>query len=202
MSKTTNALIALGVVAGLGAAALPLSSYAADDTPKAVGVTLTIDDELTIEADKDNADNKVDLSADGHTGAVKVTVVSNNTKGYNLALKGSAATNPTSLTSGEDQIVATKGTFAAPAAFGTDESEWGYSVANTNANNTTDLTKFAGGVYAGVPATDQIIVNANKPTVSAGDTTTITFAANLVDGQAAGTYEGEVTFTASNNPNA
>jgi hypothetical protein len=106
------------------------------------------------------------------------------------------------LTSGEDQIVATKGTFAAPAAFGTDESEWGYSVANTNANNTTDLTKFAGGVYAGVPATDQIIVNANKPTVSAGDTTTITFAANLVDGQAAGTYEGEVTFTASNNPNA
>ena len=197
MSKTTNALIALGVVAGLGAAALPLSSYAADDTPKAVGVTLTIDDELTIEAD-----NKVDLSADEHTGAVKVTVVSNNTKGYNLALKGSAATNPTSLTSGEDQIVATKGTFAAPAAFGTDASEWGYSVANSNVNNTTDLTKFTGTVYAGVPATDQIIVNANKPTVSAGDITTITFAANLVDCQAAGTYEGEVTFTASNNPNA
>ena len=88
----------------------------------------------------------------------------------------------------------------APAAFGTDASEWGYSVANSNANNTIDLTKFTGTVYAGVPATDQIIVNANKPTVSAGDTTTITFAANLVDGQAAGTYEGEVT--ASNNPNA
>ena len=200
MSKTTNALLALGVVAGLGAAALPLSSYAVDPVTKDVGVTLKIEDTLEIEADKDNADNKVDLTGDGHSGAVNVTVKTNNQTGYNLNLKGSAGTNATSLTSENgDQIAAAAGTFDTPAALSTTTSEWGYSVANTNANLHTGLTQFTGSVYAGVSAAGQEIVNINKPTGDAGDKTTVTFAASIADGQPAGTYDGQVTFTATNN---
>lgn len=200
MSNLSKTIAILGVVAGLGVAALPLSSYAADPVSKDVGVTLKIDDKLTIEADKDTTDNKVDLTGEGHTGAVNVTVVTNNQTGYNLNLKGSATTNPTSLTSQNgDQIEATTGTFAAPAALSTSKSEWGYSVANTNANNTTELTQFADGVYAGVSAAGQEIVNVSKPTGENGDKTTVTFAASIADGQPAGTYDGQVTFTATNN---
>jgi len=207
MSKTTSALVALGVVAGLGVASLPLSTYA-DGTPKQtdVGVTLKIDDTLTIEADKDNADNKVDLTDGSTTGAVAVKVVTNNQTGYKLNLKGSAGTNPTSLTSGNgDQIKAATAAFTAPAALAATASDsyWGYSVANTNANLSTEsaanIAKYTGTVYAGVSESGDEIVNVTKPTGTAGDTTTVTFAAALKDGQPAGTYNGQVTFTATNN---
>lgn len=191
MSKTTNALIALGVVAGLGAAALPLSSYAVDPATSEVGVTLTIEDELTIEADKNTTD-KVDLSGTGHTGDVTLTVVSNNQKGYNLGIMGSAETNQTSLTSENgDEIVAGSGTFAAPAALSTTTSEWGYRLAS-----------FTEGLYAGVTTNNDVIKTTAAPTGEAGDETVVTFGASIKDGQPAGTYDGEVTFTATNNANA
>lgn len=194
MSKTTSALVALGVVAGLGAAALPLSSYAVDPATDKVGVTLKIDDELTIEADKSTTD-KVDLSGTGHTGDVTLTVVSNNQKGYNLGIMGSATTNPTSLTSeNDDEIVAGSGTFAAPAALSTTTSEWGYRLASVAA--------FTEGLYAGVTTNNDVIKTTAAPTGEAGDETVVTFGASIKDGQPAGTYAGEVTFTATNNANA
>jgi len=185
MSKTTNALIALGVVAGLGAAVLPLSSYAADPATDKVGVTLTIEDELTIEADKSTTD-KVDLSGTGHTGAVTLTVVTNNQKGYNLGIMGSAATNPTSLT-----IDLGDQTLSSPAALITATSEWGYRLAGTEANK-----------YAGVTGDNAVIKTTDAPTGTSGDETIVTFGASIKDGQPAGTYNGEVTFTATNNANA
>lgn len=195
MSKTTSALVALGVVAGLGAAALPLSSYAVDPATDKVGVTLTIEDELTIEADKSTTD-KVDLSGTGHTGDVTLTVVSNNQKGYNLGIMGSAETNPTSLTSENgDEIVAGSGTFAAPAALSTTTSEWGYRIAAMT-------EKFTDGLYAGVTTNNDVIKTTETPTGEAGDETVVTFGASIKDGQPAGTYDGEVTFTATNNANA
>lgn len=191
MSKTTNALIALGVVAGLGAAALPLSTYAADPVTSEVGVTLKIEDELTIEADKSKTD-KVDLSADGNTGDVTLTVVTNNQKGYNLGIMGSAESNPTSLTSENgDQITAVAGTLASPAALSTTTSEWGYRLADTTA-----------GMYAGVTGDNAVIKTTNAPTGKDGDETVVTFGASIKDGQPAGTYNGEVTFTATNNANS
>lgn len=204
MSKTTSALIALGVVAGLGAAALPLSSYAIDPKEAQVGVTLTIEGTLEISANKSTTE-KVDLSADGHTGTVDVTVISNNSKGYNLGLAGTAGTgersNLTSTTNANDVFTPVAGaTFAAPKALSTTVSEWGYSVANTNENNKIDLSAFTGSVYAPVADGGETIVNVDKATANAGDKTTVTFAASVADGQPAGEYNGEVTFTATNNP--
>ncbi len=191
MSKSTSVLVALGVVGGLGVAALPLSTYA-DGTPKSndVGITLTLDDELQISADKSTTD-KVDLSGDSHTGDATITVTTNNTKGYNLGIKGSAATNATALTSttnANDTIAAAAGTVAAPAAFDTAKSEWGYRLATWEADK-----------FAGVTGNNDVIKTTSVPTTSTGDATVVTFGVSIADGQAAGTYEGQVTFTATNN---
>lgn len=216
MSKLTQSIAILGVVAGLGVAALPLSTYAApviDGTQPTEGavsgatydgtkdgkvstdtnIKLVIDDVLSIDTDK----TEVDLTAAPHTGTVKVTVVTNNSTGYDLAIKGSAATNPTSLTNtaaSADQIVKGDGTFTDPAALSTTVSQWGYSVAGVAA--------FTDGLYAGVTGTDQIIHSETSATAEAGVATGVTFAASLKDGQAAGTYNGKVTFTATNKANA
>lgn len=223
MSKMSKTIAILGVVAGLGVAALPLSTYAAPiidgtapDTTKDgivsgdTAVKLTISDELSMELSKDTTEgNEVDLADGSAPVPMTVKVITNGSKGYNLNLKGSATTNPTSLTNDDgDQILSAAAKFAAPAPLSNaTNSEWGYNVANTNANLSTEsaaaIAKFKTGEtlnYAGVIAGDgDEIVNATKPTGSAGDTTTVTFAAVIKDGQAAGTYNGKVTFTASNN---
>lgn len=191
MSKSIGVLVALGVVGGLGVAALPLSTYA-DGTPKSedVGITLTLDDELQISVDKSTTD-KVDLSGEDHTGDATVTVKTNNTKGYNLGIKGSAATNATALTSttnANDVIAAAAGTISNPAALDTTKSEWGYRLATWET-----------GKFAGVTGKNDVIKTTSAPTTSAGDATVVTFGVSIADGQAAGTYEGQVTFTATNN---
>ncbi len=216
MSKLTQSIAILGVVAGLGVAALPLSTYAAPvidgpaPTEGAVSgatydgtkdgkvtsdtnVKLIIEDLLSIDTDK----TEVDLSAAPHTGAVKVTVVTNNSTGYDLAIKGTGTPNATSLTNTKpsaDQIIKGDGTFTAPAALSTTVSQWGYSVAGEAA--------FTEGLYAGVTGTDQIIHSESAATTDAGVATDVTFAASLKNGQAAGTYNGKVTFTATNKANS
>lgn len=220
MTNLTKAIAVLGVVAGLGVAALPLSSYAANTTvtwgtgtentdygtdgsgnkwvKTDVGVTLTIEDALSIEADKDNTTNKIALDETNKTGAVNLTIVTNNKSGYNLHLAGTTDGDATSLVGKNtgEKIVAGGGTFASPAAFNTSAgSQWGYRVANANAT----LTQFdTADVYAAVTA-DQEIIKTTAPTGADGDVTTVTFGYGLKDGQAADTYEGKVTFTATNN---
>lgn len=219
MSKMSKTIAILGVVAGLGVAALPLSSYAApvewaeggntgapaategaygqdNDgnhwVKKDTAVTLTIEDALSIDTSLDT----VNLTEGDHTGSVDVTVITNNSKGYNLAIRGSAKTNPTSLTNTPgDEIKAGSGTFDAPAALvNTTDSQWGYSVVGVAA--------FTDGLYAGVTNGDVTIYNQDLPTAANGQKTTVNFAASLKDGQAAGIYEGQVTFTATNKANA
>lgn len=227
MTNLTKAIAVLGVVAGLGVAALPLSSYAVtvidgeapesgavegatydgvkDGTVKTdVGVKLVVEDALTISADKDTTDNMVDIT--NGAAAVKVTVVTNNQTGYNLNLKGTTTNGTATALINENkvEIAAMSAPFTAPVALSTTASEWGYSVANTNANLSDDakaaIAKFTEGVYAGVDGTSGAqIVDVTKPTGEDGDTTTVTFAAKVADDQPAGTYKGQVTFTATNN---
>lgn len=218
MSNISKTIAVLGVVAGLGVAALPLSSYAAPvkwDTEastdgsygttdgnnwvkKDTDIKLTIEDVLSIDTDA----TEVELaSTDGteYTNAtpLNVTVISKNSKGYNLTIAGTAATNPTSLTNtvtSSDQITAGAGTFTAPAALSNaTTSEWGYSIVGN--------TAFDGGLYAGVKPGGETIKTSTASTVNAGEKTQINFAAKIKDGQASGTYKGKVTFTATNNPN-
>lgn len=219
MSRMSKTIAILGVVAGLGVAALPLSTYAetivdgtAPDTAKDgvvsgnTTVKLTINDELSMELSKDTTEgNEVDLGDGTSTPEMTVKVITNNTTGYKLNLKGSTTVDSPVIatdlaTANKDRIQAGTGTFTAPKALTAETfSAWGYKVANSNANNTVTYTQFTDGLYAGVDAGGQEIVNVSKPTGNAGDTTTVTFAADVKDGQAAGVYTGQVTFTATNN---
>lgn len=216
MSNISKTIAVLGVVAGLGVAALPLSSYAAPvkwnteaSTDGSYGTTdgnnwvkkdtdikLTIEDVLSIDTDA----TEVELtSTDGteYTNAapLNVTVISKNSKGYNLTIAGTAATNKTSLTNAAgDQIFNGAGIFATPAALdNTTQSQWGYSVVGE--------TAFTEGLYAGVTEAGETIKTSTASTVNEGEKTQVNFAAKIKDGQASGTYTGKVTFTATNNPN-
>ena len=54
-------------------------------------------------------------------------------------------------------------------------------------------------MFAGVTGNNDVIKTTSVPTTSTGDATVVTFGVSIADGQAAGTYEGQVTFTATNN---
>ncbi len=204
MSKMSKTIAILGVVAGLGVAALPLSSYAAtsstDGTPVSdtATVKLTIDKKLSIALDKKEAD----LTDGTTTDDIAVTVITNNTKGYSLKIAGTAGTNPTSLTGNNantDQIVAFSKGADAPAALAVEgnASVWGYTVAGDDKVDGFTATTLFAGVKGAADA--DTIASSDAETAAAGNVTTVTFAAALVNNQPAGTYTGEVTFTASDN---
>lgn len=204
MSKTTNALIALGVVAGLGAAALPLSSYATNDaTNRDVPIELEIKDTLQISTSNDAAGetvtvSKVELKTDNvaegdvaeyaSTG-FSVNVKTNNSKGYTISMMGTDG--KTDLVSGTDKIET--GTLAA----GT--SAWAFKVtpASTAPGNGTSTQT----AWTAVPETSTPIYTGTQAqggiNVKDGIDTPVDFGATVADTQAAGTYTGSVTFTAA-----
>lgn len=206
MSKMSNVLAALGVVAALGVAALPLSTYAdenTDSTPisKDATVKLTVKKKLSLTLDATEAD----LDDGSANPAIVATVITNHTDGYTLKIAGSTteSDDKTVLTSGvvADDIAAFSGTAVAPAtlelADGATASVWGYTVTGDDI-----VTGFQGkgvGKYAGVTADGEAIASSTSATAAAGNVTTVTFGAKLIDNQAAGTYTGQVTFTASDN---
>lgn len=222
MTNTTRAIAALSIVAGLGVATLPLNAHAAKvidgpapDTGAESGATyddtldgkvqtttdlkLVISDVLSIETD--NTEDAVELtSTDGTDYAstpLGVTVTTKNSTGYKLSIKASGSnTTKTSLMSGTDEIKAGTGTFdIAQAVAGqgavlsnATNSEWGYRIDSLDAGN-----------YIGITEADVTIANQGTPTTNSGVKTNVTFGAKIKDGQAAGTYTGQVTFTATNN---
>ncbi len=219
MTKTIKALAVLGVVAGLGVAALPIAGVSAaeiidgensdtkdgtvkDDTT----FTLDLADKLSINA----STNAVTFNP-ATTGAVAglfnaddmtVTVITRNSSGYKLTMIGSATnTENKTATSAVNSLTNEKGDeiVAGTVSADTAKSTWGYKVA-TNVSGTETA---AGDAYKGVAAadgTDAVIMQSTTTTKAAGDVATLTFGANIIDGQAAGTYKGKVTFTATNTP--
>lgn len=217
MTKTIKALAVLGVVAGLGVAALPIAGVSAAEIIDGEGsdtkdgkvtddttFTLELADKLSINAST-NAVTFNPATAGAVAGIfnaadMTVTVITRNSSGYKLTMVGSAGTNQNNAKTANaltnekgDEIVA--GTVSADTA----KSTWGYKVA-TNVNGTETA---AGDAYKGVAAadgTDAVIMQSPTTTKAAGDVATLTFGANIIDGQAAGTYKGKVTFTATNTP--
>ncbi len=221
MTNLSKTIAILGVVAGLGVTALPLSSYAApvkvidgaaptegaepgatyDDNQDSsveanATVKLTIKKKLSLALDT----NEADLGDGSATPAIAATVITNNTKGYDLKIAGSTTTGSvkTVLTSGvvADDIVASAGTAAAPIALAkTTSSVWGYTV--TGDDIAAGFKGEGVGKYAGVTDGGETIASNTAATAATGNVTTIKFGAALIENQAAGTYNGQVTFTAS-----
>lgn len=239
MSNMTKAIAVLGVVAGLGVAALPLSSYAAevvwdaegaaDDSVTNMGgtgssawvstdttINLEIRDKLsiattvgsaTLTADNANGDADKNIWA---ANPINVTVITKNAGGYKLTIAGTAgsgennATVKNALTNETGDMIEagtlgdadTKSTWGIKVAAGSGEGIVGGTIADSLKNWTL--------VPAANPAEGEnnqgglTIMSSNKATVEAGETAAVTFGAKIVDGQAAGSYKGRVTFTATN----
>lgn len=199
MSKSTKIIAALGVVAGLGVAALPLSSFAAETGDVNVKVTvgstisMTIDDadRSTVPLEKavtmDN--NDVDSSL---TASIKVTT--NDENGYILTVKDKAgdgaALKPTSA-SNTQTIPAFTVKQTDLSALTTDTYGWGMMATNANSSATVS-TAFSGG-YGFVTDTDQAVVTVDG--TAAEDETTITYGIVTKDDQVADTYSNIITYT-------
>lgn len=173
MSKVTKTIAALGVVAGLGVAALPLASYAVN--PTTVNLTASLQDSLSLSVTETELAFALDNGGAVVTDETAATVTTNNGKGYDLNIK--AGSGGTALTSGDYTIP------AGPAAQGT--SAWGY-----NTDGGTD--------YTAVTASDVSIASSTAPTPTAGTTTNITIGVSADATQEAGTYKGSFVLTAAN----
>ena len=205
MSKTTKALAALGVVAGLGVAALPLSVGALTKSDT-ITVRTTIEDTLTltIVGDTDTAiddgdeDHLVLLGANGKmtngsaaTAKATVTVATNNVGGYSVKMKGENGYLAGQSTS--ETIPALGSSQATFPATG-DTSAFGYQTVKIGEVTTFSVTN---STWNPVKTTDEEIAKNTAATKQAGDTFNLNFQAYVNESQAADTYEETVTITAS-----
>ena len=181
MNKLTKTIAALGVVAGLGVAALPLSSYAANTN---VPVTVTVDDQIAISTDKNEVDFGGMLAGQSATQALSVTVYSSS----NYDLKASAANGGALISSDATDGGSSKAT-TIPAL--SDDNFAGASAAFAIA--TTDAGNYA---WKGL-GSEKTLKTDQASNTTVGDITSVIFGVKLADNQAAGTYEGNVTFTAT-----
>lgn len=99
MSKITSAIAALGVVAGLGVAALPLSTYAVDPASEGpVTVKVTVNNDLALASDTSEVDFQELNSGSGvvvKNAAAKLTV--SGTVKYKLSVHDTDATTALTL---------------------------------------------------------------------------------------------------------
>ncbi len=177
MSKISKTVAVLGVVAGLGVAALPISTYAAN--PETVNLNVKVVDKIELDADSTtvniNATNGAAVT--GQEGTVTLTVKTGNSKGYTL----NAKTGSVDLADGSGNSIPA----GAPI---TGSSLWGMKGGNQVFQN-----------YTGLQTADQLVKKtAIAPTIGE-DATAVTFGVTTATNQAAGTYTGTAVFTATAN---
>ncbi len=139
------------------------------------------------------------------SGSDTVTVSTNRTTGYNLAVNDSDAT--TTLASGGNDLTAHSGTKTSPTAL--TNGTWGFAVAtgttgigtngfdasySTETNNGSSTSK-----WAGMPASGSPMMIKTTAAAASNDTTTVWYAAKANASQPNGTYTGTVTYTATTN---
>lgn len=212
MTNLTKAIAVLGVVAGLGVAALPLSSYAVttpviwsddgnggtnyggagtEESPmwvaKPVQLELKIEEGIQISVADKAGEGAVDVS--------KVTLTSTDDENYTAdAINVNVIANNksgyylniagTGKTGNETDLVNANGAVIKAGDLTDSVSEWGYKVGE--ATTWTGVTK--GGAKINESA---------KPTGAEGQNTLVTFGARVESDQESGIYEGQVTFTAT-----
>ncbi len=194
MSKIAGAMAALGVVAGLGVAALPMASYAAESAP--VTIRATVDSSIAVTT---NEQSVVDLGTVNGSNAgqntIKVTVSGSVAK-YNLGVIDEDDNNYMVWkdAAGTDQSDATKTTTTISPITGSDlTGGWGF---RKNNDHTT------AGAWAAVPVytaatVDNLVQNAE---LTDGEQDTIVEFGVDITGLTTlknGLYEDDVIFVAT-----
>lgn len=211
MSKMTKTVAALGVVAGLGVAMLPVGAFAANSgtpvsdgpnastdggtTPASANIDVQfqalVEDTIEISAVDNLVDGGTATSSTNASGSTTVTIKTNNEAGYDATI--AASTDTTGVTAAGATAADMKladGTAVIPGGnapvAGT--SNWGYKIGDiTNVMGaTTNATSFA---------------NETAASADAGDEYTLGFEASVSSAQKSGTYTGKVTLTATAKAN-
>lgn len=201
MSKMSKAIAVLGVVAGLGVAALPLSTYAAGSTASKNGqvqvevegaIAIDIVDPTTTNASGITLTNgllnlgTLKVNGDPATGAMGVQVATNNATGYVLTIKADSTTDM--VGSGSAQGF----TIPADASVTKGTAGWAYKGGDVSAN-------------AAILTTDATLKTTNTaPTDTtvdgkASEVTDVTFTVAADSSTHEGVYTGTVVFTATAN---
>lgn len=190
MSKIAGAMAALGVVAGLGVAALPMASYAAESAP--VTIRATVNSSIAVSTDGvDLVDfGTIDKSSGENIQTIAVTVTGTVTK-YNLGVMdyddNTDMVNVTNTTS--TTTIKTLDTEVNTLTGG-----WGFRSEDRHVSDNQ---------WKGMPAynatdADKNIVDGGTLDTANGSVTNVQFGINL-DGLTLdnGTYEDKVIFTAT-----
>lgn len=194
MSKMSKVVAALGVVAGLGVAALPLSSYAvagvtdtANTTAQAIvgdSIEITVDD-ATVTM------NNVMANQDINSTPTNITVKTNNVSGYQVQIEDADAETALKTTDGSGTAT---GIPAGKPVKGT--NAWGFktSSSSANVNISSDAADYRAVDAKGSP---KIIATGAAQSANDGDVIALTFGVTVDSTIAAGTYQDEVTLTAT-----
>lgn len=190
MSKMSKAIAVLGVVAGLGVAALPLSSYAVSDTANTTAQAIVGDSIAVTVADATVTMNNVMANQDVNEASTNVTVQTNNATGYMVQIKDADTELALKTTDGSgtaDGIAA-----GVPAK---DTNAWGFKASTTSANvdaSASDSYRAVGG-----KAAPKIVGTAAAASATDGDVISLTFGVTVDTTIAADTYQDEVVLTAT-----
>ncbi len=190
MSKIAGAMAALGVVAGLGVAALPMASYAAESAP--VTIRATVDSSIAVSTDGvDLVDfGNIDKGSGENIQTIAVTVTGTVTN-YNLGVMdyddNTDMVNVTNTSS--TSKIETLGTGVTTLTGG-----WGFRSEDRHVSNNA----WQGMPEYGGTDADKNIVDGGKLDTTSGSVTNVQFGINLngltLDN---GTYEDKVIFTAT-----
>ena len=175
MTKLSKAIAVLGVVAGLGVTALPLSSYAANPQSEEISINAKVGSVISLSVDSENVDfGTLNPDAEPVEKQINATVSTNNTSGYTLkisatetALKDNNNGNNYSIPAG----VPTKST-----------SAWGIKGG--------DIT-----TYEAITSTGNTLKNTS--TVANSEKTEISFGITVSNTQQTGSYAGQAVITAA-----
>jgi len=201
MNKKLSTAVIGGAVLALGAGSIVLPSAYAASSPASTTINATIGSVISISTSGTVTLNVTPTASGSATSASDaVSVSTNNTLGYKLQLSSSSAA--TTLTSGGNNIAATTGSFATPAAMTI--NSWGYrvdGVGTFGAGPTTPQTNVAslGGTWAGVPANASPNTLKTTGSTATNDATTVWYGTFVDSSKPNGTYTGTVTYTASTN---
>lgn len=196
MSKSTKIIAALGVVAGIGVAALPLSTFAAANT--SVTFTVNIDDQLSLSADSGQSVLATTMTANqvnNDTLKSSLKVSTNNPKGYKLTVADAdadtALVHTTSPTVKIPALSATGDLASGTAGWGiqVNEAYPGTAVSTTQwtpmvKNNETAIVVRNSGALSSAVSNQETIVKYGVATAA---------------GQASGSYSDTISYTATVN---
>lgn len=175
MSKMTKVIAALGVVAGLGVAALPLSSYAATGS---VGVKVAVDSSISLSTSTNTIDLGTMTTKDTRVETVSITVNADSENGYKLTAQG------TELMSSDGKTIE-----GIDGSEKDDLSEGGWAIGTTDSGST---------IWENPLSLVTLKSNGKGKT---DDLTTMYVGVNA-DGAEAGTYTSTITLTATVNAGA